>query len=298
MIELELGWRGWRALLGRALAEVRNDRIDIIAAGVAFYALLAVGPALAALVAIYGILAEPGDLERLVASVARLTPGVSRTLLIDDMLAPAIAAAPRTLTFGAVGGVVVSLWLANRGMNAVIEAIDIASAIDSEPARRRGWIRQTALSFALLIGAVVLFAVVSFAVIVFPHLFRTTVVGESVAGLFNLLRWPLLFVVFALCLTGLYRWAPVRRNRRASARRWLSTGSIVATILWLGFCGLFSWYSSRFLELGGYGIATGVAAFALWLYGTAYVILLGAELDAELDAQVETELRLAGMPIP
>ena len=275
----KLPWRGWRDVLARVVREVREDRLDIIAAGVAFYALLALGPALAALVSIYGIFAEPEDLQVLIGSVAELTPDASRSLLLDQMLAPAIAAAPRTLTLGAVVGVVLSLWSANRGMKALMTAISVAY----EEPRTRGFIHHTALSLGLLSGAVFLFALVAVAVIAFPHLLRTTEIGELIALLLTVLRWPLLFGLFLFSLAALYRWAPVRRSPKW---RWVSVGSVAATLLWLGFSGLFSLYSRHFLEIrGGYGAITGVVALALWLFGTAFVILLGAELNAEIEHQ-------------
>src|SRR5690606_35463232 len=275
----KLPWRGWRDVLRRVVREVREDRLDIIAAGVAFYALLAIGPALAALVSIYGMFAAPEDLQSLVASVAELTPDASRSLLLDEMLAPAIAAAPRTLTLGAVTGVLLSLWSANRGMKALMAAIDVAY----EGSRSRGFVLQNLLSLGLLTGAVLLFALVAVAVIAFPHLLRTTEIGERIATLLTVLRWPMLFALFLFSLAALYRWAPVRRSPKW---RWVSVGSLAATLLWLGFCGLFSIYSRHFLEIrGGYGAITGVVALALWLFGTAFVILLGAELNAEIEHQ-------------
>jgi membrane protein len=272
-------WRGWKDVFGRVVQEVRDDRLEIIAAGVAFYGLLAIGPALAALVSIYGIIAEPEDLQSLLGSIASLAPDASRSLLLDELLAPAIAAAPTSLTLGAVIGAFLSLWSANRGMKALISAISLAY----EDSRRRGFLAHTLLSLALLLGAVVLLALVSIAVVAFPHLLRATELGESLARLLTFLRWPLLFALFAFGLAAVYQWAPVRR---AARWRWVSVGSLVATVLWLSFSGLFSIYSRHFLEIrGGYGAITGVVALALWLFGTAFVILLGAELNSELEKQ-------------
>lgn len=274
-----LPWRGWKDVLRRVIREVRRDRLDIIAAGVAFYALLALGPALAALVSIYGMFASPEDLQELVGTVAELTPDASRNLLLDEMLAPAIATAPRTLTLGAVVGALVSLWSANRGMKALISAVSVTY----EEPRTRGFVLQNLLSLGLLLGAVIMFALVAVAVVAFPHLLQTTELGERLAQLLTIMRWPLLFALFLFSLAALYRWAPVRRSPKW---RWVSVGSLAATVLWLGFCGLFSIYSRHFLEIrGGYGPITGVVALALWLFGSAYVILLGAELNAEIEHQ-------------
>ncbi len=274
-----LPWQGWKDVLHRVAREVREDRLEIIAAGVAFYGLLAVGPALAALVSIYAMFADAGDLEVLVGSVAQLAPGASRSLLLDEFLAPAIAAAPTSLTVGAAIGALLSLWSANRGMKALMKAINVAY----EERRRRGFVRETALSLALLLGAVILFALVSVAVVALPHLLASLRFGERLARALTISRWPLLFCVFLVSLASLYRWAPVRRSPKW---RWVSVGSLAATLLWLGFCGLFSIYSRHVLELrGGYGAITGVVALALWLFGTAFVILLGAELNSEIEHQ-------------
>jgi membrane protein len=276
----DITWRGWRDVLRRVAREVSEDRLEIIAAGVGFYALLALGPAVAALVAIYGLVAEPADLEVLIASIIELTPGASHALLLDEMLRPAIEAASRSLTLGAVFGIMLSLWSANRGMKALILAIGVAY---EKRAKKRGFFQHTALSFGLMAGAVILLAVVAVIVVALPHLIGTTLLGEQIGRVLALLRWPLLFLLFAFSLSVLYRLAPVRRSPKW---RWVSIGSVVATLLWLCFSGLFSLYSRHFLELrGGYGAITGVIALALWLFGTAFVILLGAELNAEVEHQ-------------
>lgn len=287
----QLPWQGWKDVLVRVAQEVREDRLDIIAAGVAFYGLLALGPALAALVAFYGMFASPDDLKDLVGTVAALAPEAGSSVVIDQMLAPAIETAPRTLSFGAVVGVVLSFWSANRGMKALMDAVSLAY----EEPQRRSFIRQIALSLGLLLGAVVLFALVAVAVIAFPHLLRTTVIGEHIAGLLTVLRWPLLFASFLIGLAALYRWAPVRRPPKW---RWVSFGSLASTLLWLGFSGLFSLYSRHFLELrGAYGAITDVVVLALWLFGSAYVVLLGAELNAELEHQTACDSTV-GEPRP
>ncbi|HVH99043.1 MAG TPA: YihY/virulence factor BrkB family protein, partial [Enhygromyxa sp.] len=285
-----LPWQGWKDVLRRVVREVREDRLDIIAGGVAFYALLAIGPALAALVSIYGMFASPKDLEELIGTVAALTPDASRGLLLDEMLAPAIAAAPQALTLGAVLGVMLSLWSANRGMKALMAAVSVAY----EEPRSRGFVRQNLLSLGLLSGAVIMFALVAVAVIAFPHLLQSTELGERVASLLTVMRWPLLFALFLFSLAALYRWAPVRRSPKW---RWVTVGSLAATLLWLGFCGLFSIYSRHFLELRGYGAITGVVALALWLFGSAYAILLGAELNAEIEHQTARD-STTGEPRP
>lgn len=285
-----LPWQGWKDVLRRVAREIREDRLDIIAGGVAFYALLAIGPALAALVSFYGMFASPEDLEELIGTVASLTPDASRGLLLDEMLAPAIDAAPRALTLGAVVGVLLSLWSANRGMKALMIAVSVAY----EEPRSRGFVRQNLLSLGLLSGAVIMFALVAVAVVAFPHLLQTTELGERLASLLTVMRWPLLFALFLFSLAALYRWAPVRCSPKW---RWVSVGSVAATLLWLGFCGLFSIYSRHFLELRGYGAITGVVALALWLFGSAYVILLGAELNAEIEHQTARDSTI-GEPRP
>ena len=276
---LQLPWRGWRDVGGRVIREIREDRLDIIAAGVAFYCLLALGPALAALVSFYGLFAEPADLENLVSSVLELAPSASHALLLDDMLRPAIEAAPRSLTFGAVFSIALSLWSANRGMKAMVSALSLAY----EEGEERGFVRHTLLSLGLLAAAIGLFALVAVAVIAFPHLLGATQIGEHIALLLSLLRWPSLFLLFLLGLAALYRYAP---KRTSPQWRWVSVGSVVATLLWLGFSGLFSLYSRYFLEIrGGYGAITGVVALMLWLFGTALVVLVGAEINAEIEHQ-------------
>ncbi|PRP98085.1 hypothetical protein ENSA5_30700 [Enhygromyxa salina] len=273
----EIGWQGWRAVLVRVRQQIRADNLDIVAAGVTFYAMLAIGPAFVALVSIYGLFASPADVAALLEPTFAIVPSGGGRQLIQGLLERAVTRAPASLTLRALGAIALSLWSANRGMKALIAAVSLAY----EEGRRRGLFATNLLSLGFLVVATLVLALTSFALIGLPHLLSGSTLGEDVAGLLTLLRWPALFAVVVVGLSALYRWGP---PRSAPRWRWVSLGAVVATLCWLLFSAAFSLYSLHASELRtGQEALDNVIALLLWLYTSAWAILLGAELNAELE---------------
>ena len=289
----QMPWRGWRDVLGRVRRELRRDNLDIVAAGMTFYSVLAIGPALVALVSIYGLFAEPQDVEALVEPVVEQFMSGSGRALIEELLKRAVSQAPESLTLRALGAIALSVWSANRGMKSLIAAVGLAYEEDE----RRGVIRENLLSLSFVGVALLALGLTAVLLIALPHLIAGagSLVGEGIAWLLNALRWPVLFAVVLLGLASLYRWAPARRPPQW---RWVTPGAIVATLCWLLFSAAFAIYSRHTGDVRtGHEALDNVIGLLIWFYVSAWAILLGAELNAELEHQTACDSTI-GPPLP
>jgi membrane protein len=278
----EIPRRGWRDIALRIKEETTRDNLSIIAAGVAFYAMLAIFPALAALVSIYGLVADPAQVSQHMASIGQMVPPQAYQIL-DQQLSSVAASSGGALTFGAIGGLLLALWSASKGMKAMLIALDIT--YDEE--EKRGFFKFNGLALLLTLGAV-LFVILSLGLIaILPALLGSLGLPETVQTLLAWLRWPLLGLLVILGLAVLYRFGPDRDEPRW---RWVSLGAVLATVLWLVVSALFSWYVSNFGSYQEtYGAMGAVIILLMWFYITAYVVLLGAEINAEMEHQTERD---------
>lgn len=263
-------------LLWRVWQKQSRDNIGIVASGVAYYALMSLFPALAALVSIYGLVADPAGVEAQVDQFAGLLPPDILSMLRAQ--AHAIASVSGGgLSVGVGLGLMLTLWSASRGVNALITALNIAY----EEEERRGIVVLALLSMGLTLGGLVFFLLTVTMVAVVPVVLAFLPLGP-LAGLVALVRWPILAVALILALSVVYRFAPSRRGGRW---RWITWGSATAVGLWmLGSIG-FSLYVSHFASYNEtYGSVGAAVVLLLWMNLSAYAVLLGAELDAELEA--------------
>lgn len=266
----------WKEILLRVYREIADDRVLALAAGVAYYGLLALFPAIAALVAIYGLFADPADIARHLSAVSGILPGVALELLRGQMERLA-GTAGGSLGLFFVLSVLLSLWSANAGMKAIIDTLNVVCERDE----RRGFIKLNAVSLLFTVSAIVLLLLAVAAVIVIPILLRIAGLGAMAGVLLGFLRWPALFLAMAFVLALLYRYGPDREPPRW---RWISFGSLTASLAWLAASALFSWYVSHFNSFDRtYGSLGAVVVFMTWMWLSAAVILLGAELDAEIE---------------
>lgn len=271
---IEIPLSGWKDVLIRTKDAVRDDNVGILAAGVGFYLMLSLFPFAIAGLSLYGLVADPDDVMKLVQQLEGTVPE-SVTRLLEEQLGGIADTSGGSLTFGLIASVLFGVWSASKGASALIKATNIASGADET----RKFLRLRAMALALTAAFVVvmLFAIVLIAVV--PRLFAGTPLGTPV----KLLRWPALALISLAGLAALYRFAPDRSEPRL---RWITPGSLVATVLWLVGSGLFSVYANNF---GGfnetYGSLSAVVVLLLWLNLTAFVILLGAEINAQSEQQ-------------
>lgn len=274
--------RGWKDILLRVKDRVSRDNIAIIAAGVAFYTFLAIPSALTALVTLYGLVFDPGDVQRQVASMQGVVPGDASNL-ISTQLSTVTASSHSKLGISLAIAVIIALWGARSGMSTLITALNISY----EQEEKRGFIWFQATALGLTLGGIV-FAVVALALIaILPAIIGLLPLGGFGRTLAAALRWPILLLLVIVGLAALYRFAPCRSGARW---RWVSWGAAVATVLWIVGSALFSVYVGQFASYNKtYGSLGAVVVLLMWLYLSAFAVLLGAELNAEMEHQTERD---------
>jgi membrane protein len=286
----EIPARGWKDILTRARVEAKEDHASLLAAGVAFYALLALVPALIALITMYSVAADPATIEEQITDALAAAPNEVRDLVATQLQSIQESSAG-TATFALLFGIIVALWSASSGVQHLVEAINLAY----DERETRGFVRKKALALALTLGAVV-FVLVSFGVIaVFPVLLEETGVGAAARWGVEIVRWAVLFGAVLVALAVLYRYAPDRDDPQWS---WVSLGAVCAAVLWLAASILFSVYTANFAKYNDtYGSLGAVVVLMLWLYLTALAVILGAEVNAEMERQTVHDTT-EGTPAP
>lgn len=274
----EIPRRGWRDILVRVKDEIAADNIAMAAAGVAFYALLALFPALAAAISIYGLIADPAEVQRQIKAASAILPQEVQGLL-HEQLTRIAGQSSGTLGFGLAFGLALALWSAAAGVKALITALNMA--YDEEEKRR--FIVLNAVALALTLGAILFGLLALTLVVALPAVIGLLGLPGTLETLVRLLRWPLLAAAILLALAVLYRFGPSRDRPRW---RWVSWGAAAATLLWIVASILFSWYVANFGSYNEtYGSLGAVVILLMWFYLSAFVVLMGAELNAEMEHQ-------------
>ena len=263
-----------------------NDNISLVAAGVAFYVMLSIFPALAAMVSLYALVGNPDDVASRVQDYSYLLPPAAMKLITDGLHNFAKTAGS-TLSWALATSLVLALWSARNGISSIMTGLNIAY----EETETRSFIVQTAIALGLTLGAIVFAVVAVFAVAVIPIILNFLPFGSLLGTVLNFARWPVLAVLVAFGFAVVYRVGP---SREEANWRWISWGSIIATVLWLGGSVLFSVYVGKFGSYDAtYGALGAVVVLLLWLWVSALVLLIGAEIDGELDQRAS----LTGSPL-
>jgi membrane protein len=270
--------RGWWQVIKRAFRESSADNVPMLAGGVAFFAFLAVFPALIAALTLYGLLADPAEVARQVQSIAAALPRSAQPLLTEQ-LTSVTQSSGGALSAGLVISLLAALWSASSGTGNLITAVNLA--YDEEESR--GFVKLRATALGLTLGGIVFVLLTLTLVAVVPVALDNLglgVVGRVVA---QVVRWVLLVGVVVVGLAVVYRVAPDRASPRF---RWVSAGALVATVLWIIGSVAFSLYVNFFGNYNKtYGALAGVIVLMLWLFLTTYIVLLGAEINAESERQ-------------
>lgn len=270
--------QGWKGIARRVFNRINSENILVIAAGVAFFAFVAIPSSLTAVVAFYGLIANTADIKRILSHAAGIVPN-DAIHLIGGQLAAITSTSHSTLGVSLLVAVVIALWGARSAMSTLISALNIANAEQE----RRSLIRFEIAAMALTVGAV-FFAVISLALIaILPAFIGLLPFGSFGKTIASVVRWPILLAVVIVGLAAIYRYGPCRREARW---RWISWGAIFGAILWLAGSVLFSVYVGDFANYNKtYGSLGAVVALLMWLYLSAFSVLLGAILDAEMEHQ-------------
>ena len=243
-----------------------------------FYSLLAIFPALAALVAIYGLFSDPNTITGHLDQVSGFMPSGAIDVARDQLTRVA-SKGNQSLGLTFAFGLGVSLWSANAAMKSLFDTLNIVYA---EP-EKRGFIKLNAVSLTFTAAAVTFVLAAIGAVVVLPVALKYLGLSEFADMLVRVMRWPALLIVLSLALSLIYRFGP---SRAAPRWRWITWGSAMAATLWLIASGLFSFYAANFGNFNEtYGSLGAVIGFMTWLWISAIVVLLGAELNAEMEHQ-------------
>jgi membrane protein len=282
--------RGWRQVLGRAIRASQKDNISLLAAGVAFFGFLALFPALIALVTLVGLVADPAQITQQVQSFTAGLPQASRQL-ISDQLTVITHSSGGALTIGLVISLLAALWSASSGTSNLMTAVNTAYKEEET----RSFLKFRAVALLLTLGTVVFLVLTLALIAVVPVALHAAPLGPLGTVLAQVLRWALLIVLIVVGLAVLYRVAP---DRNPPKFRWVSVGSMVAALLWLLGSEGFSLYINFFSNYNKtYGTLTGVIVLLLWLYLTSYIVLLGAEINAQAEYQTACDSTI-GEPRP
>lgn len=272
----ELSRQAWWEVALVLYADITRDRLFLVAAGVAFYVLLSIFPAISALVSIYGLFADAKVIVDQMTQLAFVLPPGAFDIIRGQ--AETIAGAARqNLSLLAIASTLFALWSANAGMKSMFDAMNIIYAEEE----KRSFLRLNAQSFLFTLGAFAVFIAVIAMLVVLPLIFALVEMQERFWEGFAILRWPALFVVTATFLTLLNRYGPSRPPQRA---RWAIWGSVFGTATWMAVSSIFSYYLAHFANYAAtYGSLATIAGLMMWLWLSALVVLVGVELNAELE---------------
>jgi len=273
-----LGFRGYWDVFKSSIVQIGDSNLALISAGVAFFSMLSLFPALAALIAIAGLVADPAEVVAQLEDLRELMPaGVFD--IIHQQVVSLVSASSDTLGWAGVVSLLLALWSARAGVGAMITGLN---SVYAQPNRNtaRHYIRALLLTVALVGVGIV--AVISLVVI--PVLLAFFPLGIIGTLLIDGLRWIVAVVVLFAGVGVLYRYGP---NRKVARFRWLSVGAIVAVALWVVLSLAFSYYVTNFGNYNQvYGSIGAVVAMLIWLWITSFLVLYGASLNAQIELWV------------
>jgi len=270
--------KGWWQVTRRSVKEVGDDNLSLIAKGVAYSWFLALFPGLIAAVSIYGLVTTPEEVSSQVASLSSSLPESAKTLITTQLQSLA-SASGGALSVGLVISIALALWSASAGMSGLVTALNVAYDEEEE----RNFVVKRGLALLLTVGFLLFLGLAIGLIAVFPFVADVVGGGVPVQVLLEALRWTLLVVISIVALGLLYRVGP---DRDAPAVKWLSLGSVVATVMWVAASLGFAFYVDNFGSYAKtYGALAGVVVLLLWFWITALVVLIGAEVNAEAEAQ-------------
>lgn len=269
---------GWKDVLWRVKNRIGRDRVALIAAGTAFYLLLALFPALAALVSLYGLLSDPSEVADHLEFVADILPANAYDL-VSEQLARLAEGNTGALSFGFILGLGAALWSANNGVKAIVQSMNVAYREEE----KRSFLKLTLFTLATTILTLVVATLFIFAIGIIPPLLDAIGVGRTAETLFSIARWPVLLILASGTIALIYRYAPSRRN---AEWRWISWGSALATLGWVVTSLGYSWYLSNLANLNEtYGSLGVIVGLMIWLWLSMQILVIGAEIDAEMEHQ-------------
>lgn len=277
--------RGWRDILWRVFWSISQDRILSTSGGVAFFALLAVFPGIAAIVSLYGLFADASTIGKHLSLLSGFLPGGVLQLIAETLI---FRQGNETLGTAFVVGLLIAFGSANSGMAALFDALNVVY----DEREKRSLVRFYATTFLFTLAGIVFVIVAITGVVVLPVMLKFVGLAATTERLLAFLRWPVLFVTIVVSLASVYRYGPSRRDARW---RWVTWGSILGALLWMATSMLFSWYVATFDSYNKiYGSLGAGVGFMVWLWISAVIVLLGGELNAQMEHQTARDTTEGG----
>lgn len=266
----EIGWRVWE--------ELGRDRVTLVAAGVTFYVLLALFPALAAFVSIYGFVADPKTIADHIAFLGGLLPHEGLEL-IRDQLDALLKQNTESLGLGFLLGLGIALWSANNSVKALFQAMNVAY----EEREKRSILRLHLVTFSFTLGAILIGVLFLLSVGVVPAALALLRLDAWTEWLIALGRWPVLLLAVGAGISLIYRYGP---SRSRAKMQWITWGSALATIVWIAASVGFSFYLENFANYNAtYGALGAVVGLMMWSWLSVVILIVGAEINAEIEHQ-------------
>lgn len=278
----EIPKQGWKDIAVRVKNQISKDNVNIISAGISYYAFLAIFPAIAAIIAIYGLVTDQQTIQKQLNALANVLPPQSSEL-IQQQLTQIVQGSPTALGWGLAISIVLSIWSANRGTKALFQGINIAYNEEDQ----RSFIKGNAITLLFTFLGIITVIISMALVVAFPAIIGSLNLPAATGFLVQTARWILLLAVIIISLGVIYRYAPDRENPKW---RWVSWGSVAGTVLWVAGSLLFSFYISNFGDYNAtYGSLAAVVILLLWFYLSAFSIMLGAEINSEIEHQTKRD---------
>jgi membrane protein len=272
----DISLSGWKAILTNVKDQIKENNVIIVSAGVGFFGFLAIFPGIMALVSIFGLTMDPQLIDDQLSRISYMVPEEVYGI-IEQRVENFINTSGQTLGWGTAAGILFAIWSANKGTKSLFTGVDIAYKSKS----KRGFIKQNALTLLFTFGAIILLIFSAVLIVAFPAIVDKIGLPENVQNLISWMRWLIMALISVCCISLIYLFAPERPRPKI---KWVLTGALVATFLWLIASWGFSFFISNFANYGEiYGSISAVVVLMLWLYLTSFIILLGAELNSEME---------------
>ena len=267
--------KDWRAIVVRAFLRALSDNVGLLSAGIAFYAFLSIFPAVAAGLMVWGLFTDMATLGAQLGVIREIAPDAFG--LVADQMVVIATQDDGGLTFGLVVSGVLAFWSASGGVSALMQAMNMAY----HEKEKRPFLHLTALTLGFTFAGIIFVGLSIAAIAAVPPILKALYLGAFVEAVIGGARWLIVIAVFMAACAVIYRIAPSRTKARW---RWIVPGAVAAGIMWLIASVGFSTYLENFNAYKAtFGSLGTVAALLMWFWVSAYVICLGAELNAQLE---------------
>jgi membrane protein len=278
----EIPWRGWKDIFWRTWTGISEDHLLTLAGGVAFFALLAMVPALTAAVSSYALFADARAIEHQLNLLSDVVPPAALDIMRGE-IARIAAGSDGKLTLGFFGGLGLSLWSANAGIKALFEALNVTYGEDE----KRSLLGLNLFSLLTTACAIAAGLLVIAAVVVLPLVLATVGLAGTWLKAITYLRWPVMLILAVLAFGFLYQRGP---SRQPAKPHWITPGSALAAFTWLATSAIFSWYLGSVANYNAtYGALGAIAGLMMWMWLSAVVLLVGGKVNAEIEHQTAVD---------